>query len=286
MNDETGALDRRAVDWCLHAWNPSGVAQIKDVEVTRCSGMRALVVGCDPEMLAVFSQLFREIHVETYRCMHESELAQLLSRQFEAIVLDFHPEFCVAGIRQQLKATHQNERAVVFAVASQDETKDTDLALGVDIVVNRPFVPSVLRQILRGAHGRMLRDSQAYFRVTVALPVSITRSVSGSRLQCTSINLSRNGVAEVTPYALKVGERVSIAFCIPGTSVLLTAEGTVIGDDKRGTTGINFECMNWLMQARLLDWLHEQFFNHFFQTQLPEAESVSQLLSPMDASHF
>jgi hypothetical protein len=79
-------------------------------------------------------------------------------------------------------------------------------------------------------------------------------------MQCKTINLSQRGLAVRTISSLEVGERVDILFAIPNANLLVSAEGTIVWDDKRGKTGISFECKSSSVRARLSDWLSDHFF--------------------------
>jgi len=104
----------------------------------------------------------------------------------------------------------------------------------------------------------MIRSSQAYFRINVEIPVSLARA-AGRVLQCSTLNISQNGMAVITPVSLDTGEVLKLMFVIPHTDVVVSAEGTVIWDNAKGKAGIRFECSSAAAQARFLEWLHDHF---------------------------
>ena len=221
-------------------------------------GMRAFIVGRDAEMLSVFSTLLREKGIQTEKCFHElTAIEQLSSKKFEIVVLDFDVARQSANILRNLPSPNKN--AVIIAVASDEGNLRRATQLGAGLVVSRPLDPCKIREFLRGSYGRMLRDSQTYFRFAVQLPVSVRRS-SGLIIGCTTLNVSQTGIAVITPSTFSAGEEVKITFAIPGTDALLCAEGNVIWDDKHGKAGIHFRCDNEVVQTRYFAWLHDQFF--------------------------
>lgn len=221
-------------------------------------GLKALIVGRDPEMISVFSAMFYEKSIEARKCFLESAaLDQLSSEKYEAIVLDFDGVVDCGRILNSLP--RPNEKVLVFAIASAPEKKEAASRAGATLVIERPVTPTKVRQILRVAYGRMLRDGQQYFRLAVELPVSI-RSRSGTVLQCTTLNLSQTGMAVKSPSSFIVGEPINLAFAIPNTGIFVTANGKIIWDDKHGKTGISFECANGSAQSGYYEWLHEHFF--------------------------
>lgn len=243
-------------------------------------GMKALVVGRDPEMISIFSHLFRENSIETQKCFLESvAIDQLSSEKFEAVVLDFDHVGRCADILKSLP--RPNKHVVVVAIASDSRAKEIASALGAAFIIERPLVPSQIRDLLRSVYGRMLHDRQAYFRLAVELTVSIRRG-SGDLLECTTINLSQSGMAVRTPHPLEVGERLSIAFAVPNTDLFVSAEGAVIWDNRDGKAGIHCQYTNSSVQARFFEWLHDQFFTRFerMQTELSLAHSIQATLVP------
>jgi DNA-binding response OmpR family regulator len=221
--------------------------------------MQALIVGGgDPEVFAIFSHLLRENGIAAHPCSQEATaVIQLSSRKFEAIVFDFDQLPNAAEILSTLPSPNKN--AVVIAIASTTTNKEAASRVGASFVVSRPLMPTEVRQVLRTAYGRMLRDGQSYFRFSYELPVSIRRS-SGTLVQCSSINLSHSGMAVVAPCAFLVGEEIKIAFAIPNTEIFVSADGKIIWDDKHGKAGIKFDCSSAAIQARYFDWLQDHFF--------------------------
>ncbi|MCU1297888.1 MAG: type pilus assembly PilZ [Acidobacteriaceae bacterium] len=232
------------------------------IDPKRFCGLKALIVTGDAEMGRIFSHLFWEIQVETQQCASEAEaIGELLSQKFEALVLDMDELSGCAQIVQNLQRTRPNQNVVVFAVASDARAKSNASVLSNPIIIERPFVPSEIRDLIKTLHGRMLRDRLAYFRLALDLPVSIRRE-SGILLQCTMLNLSQSGMAVSTPSAFHNGEKLNIVFVIPNSSVFVCGDGTVIWDDNHGKAGILFRCTSSSVQERLFEWLHDQFFMH------------------------
>jgi DNA-binding response OmpR family regulator len=221
-------------------------------------GLKALIVGHDAEMISIFSAIFFEKSIEARKCFLESAAVdQLSSDKYEAIVLDFDEVQECTSILKNLP--RPNEKALVIAVASDTEKKEAASRGGATLVVERPVTPARVRQLLRVAYGRMLRDGQQYFRLALELPVAI-RNGAGRVLQCTTLNLSQTGMAVRSPSAFVVGEPVHLAFAIPNTDIFVTGEGKIIWDDKHGKTGISFECVNGSAQSGYYEWLHDHFF--------------------------
>jgi DNA-binding response OmpR family regulator len=134
--------------------------------------MKALVVSRDPEMIGTFSALFHERNVETRECFLGSvAIDQLSSNKFEFVVLDFDQ---VPGCADIVRRLPRPDKYVVIAV-NTDRRDEEVASAGQAFVIDRPLVPSQIRDLLTGVHGRMLHERQAYFRLPIELSVSIHR---------------------------------------------------------------------------------------------------------------
>jgi hypothetical protein len=234
--------------------------------------LKALIVGRDPEMTNLISRLFREKRIGANICSPESAIDQLASQKFAALVWEFDELAGVSGMLTNLP--HPNKNVVVFGVANNRDNKPSASHLGAAFVIERPLVPSQIRDVLSAAYGRMLRDGQRYFRLAIELPVSIRRA-SGTMLQCTTLNLSQSGMAVKAAVTLTVGEPIYVAMAIPNTEIFMTVGGKVIWDDKHGKTGISFDCATTPVQDRFFEWLHDHFFTALESDVLETSEHAN-----------
>ena len=167
--------------------------------------LKALIVGCDPEMISLFSHLLRGKGIEARKCVLASAaLEQLACEKIEAMVLDFDEIADCQTILRNLP--RPNEKVLVIAIASDNDSKETASRAGVTFVIERPLTPAQVQDVLRAAYGRMMRDGQRYFRLAVTLPISIRRG-SGTVTQCTTLNVSQTGMAVNSPSSFIVGEK-------------------------------------------------------------------------------
>jgi len=224
-------------------------------------GMKALVLSNDSEVFRLLSPLFNEINLDVEKCSIESAVIERLSSEkFDALVVDLDLPWA-GTILLALGDTRPNANVPLFAVLGANQHGNECNPLGISGVtfIERPLETSKVRESLRNAYGRMIRERQAYFRLAIKLPVSIRRS-TGNLLQCTTINLSQNGMAIQTSVPFSIGEPLYLLFAIPNTDISVCAEGAVIWDDKHGKTGVRFECTTASVKTRFIDWLHDQFF--------------------------
>jgi DNA-binding response OmpR family regulator len=234
--------------------------------------MKALVIARDPEMISILSDVFREKRISTQECSSEIAVEQLSSEKFAALVLDFDQSPGCDHVLQNLPGA--NKRVVVIAFGSDTVAKAIASRLGATFILERPLDPERLRDVVTSAYGRMLRDSQVYFRLAVELRVSVRRS-NGKLLQCTTLNVSQTGMAVNTPAVFTVGEAIQLAFAIPNTDIFVSADGKVIWDDKHGKAGISFECTSSSADRAFHEWLHDHFHMNLETKSAADSQQVA-----------
>jgi DNA-binding response OmpR family regulator len=224
------------------------------------TAIQALIVSRNPEAVAVFSQLLREIGAGVHSCSSgDQAVEQLSSGKFEAVVLDLDGPAGTTELLQSLSARQTSRKLTLFTIASEDAAKTAAMALGSTFLIERPLEIPQIRKALRAVYGRMLRSSQSYFRASIEMPVSIARA-SGSVLQCTTINVSQNGMAVTAAASFHPGESVHLMFALPHRGDVVSAEGTIIWCDGHGKAGIRFECSSASTEEHYVEWLQDRFF--------------------------
>jgi CheY-like chemotaxis protein len=230
---------------------------------TSAAEMTALLVTPDTEMLAVFTQLFREMRISAQPCTDAAGAAEsVLRAKFEAVVVDFDRVADEMQVIEGLRKNRANRNAVVFAVASDSSSKERARIEGARFVLERPFARLHIARVLRAAYGFMLQDRRQYFRLPITLDVSL-RPRGGAELRCKTINFSKNGMAVNTPLPLTVGEVLDVVIAIPTPGPAVIAEAAVIWDDRHGKAGLRLGFATSEVQRRVSEWLDSEFYTQF-----------------------
>ncbi|MGH9530147.1 MAG: PilZ domain-containing protein [Terriglobales bacterium] len=220
--------------------------------------IKAVLVTRDTQMIDIFSSRFRSLGVETESVDDLTTAANnWLRTKIEAIVLDFDGVGDQLPIFAELRKNPSNRDAVLIGVATGLPTKQLAFKNGAQFILPRPFASDEVDRALRGAHRLMLQGRREYFRLTVSLDVSLRRN-SGSTIECKTINLSRKGMAISAREPLTVGEPVNLTFRAPASEVELTAQATVMWDDRHGKAGLRFDCIGEHIERHLYTWLDEE----------------------------
>lgn len=182
---------------------------------------RALVPSSDAGTIAMLKQLFRELRMDMLKCHQQCEATeQLASARFNVVVLDFDDLPGCSGILTTLREVQPNHETMVLALAS-DEAAETAVGLGTTFVARRPLLPRHIRNLLKTAHGRILRKAQTHFRSNINTSVWAKRA-DGSFLS--------RAVLLMALSSLRRAERLELCFVVPDTDIVINGAGKVIWD--------------------------------------------------------
>jgi CheY-like chemotaxis protein len=207
----------------------------------------------------LFVDISRELGVVTdLSTAAEGVPSELAGQKYEALLIDFDLVRDAGPVLAALRASHSNQNAVVFAVATQPHQREAALRHGANFVFPRPISNKDLRRTLYAAYDAMTRERRRYFRFTVELPVFLTRA-DGSDLVVRTSNVSANGMSISSSVAFHLGERVALTLDLQNGGPQVLARGTIVWDDKHGKSGISFQCVRPELQRTLDSWLDTQF---------------------------
>jgi hypothetical protein len=222
--------------------------------------MHALLVTLDSGLVTTFTDVSREVGIETQKSVETPGVPDELSRtKYEALIVDFDTVSQALPIIASVRESRSNKNAVVMAVATTHKQKQEALQEGANFVFERPFAKTEIRRVLSAAYDLMIGERRRYFRCAVDLPVRVTQKSSGATIECVTTNISSSGMALRGPIAFKSGEELNLELVSDDGAFILSANGTVIWDDKHGKTGLSIQCAGAEMQKHLDSWLDGRF---------------------------
>ena len=157
-----------------------------------------------------------------------------------------------------VRKSRSNQNAVLFAVATSTTHAEQALEDRAHFLLQRPIEATAIRQTLDVAYDLMLGERRRKFRNVVEIPVLLTIINSGTSIECSTINVSSNGMAVRTPVPFTLAETLDVALSLP-KGLTIRATGLVIWDDKHGKCGLRFRCRTREMRQKLDSWLNFQF---------------------------
>jgi len=222
--------------------------------------IQALLMTRDLVLVTSFTDACRELGVEVQTSTGSDRIPAELGREkYEAVLIDFDTVPDPLPVLSAVRQSPANRNAVIFAAATETGVRQQALANGVKLLFQRPFDAKEMRRLLHGTYDVMVHERRRYFRCAAEIPVHLTRTLSGERLRCTTMNLSSCGAGLKTPSPLNAGEEVQVVMFLEEPDVMVEATGAVVWDDKHGRTGISFKCASPQHQIELDRWLDERF---------------------------
>jgi PilZ domain len=218
-----------------------------------------LLLTADPRLVTQFADASKGLGVEA-QCSNSSQEAshQLSRTKYEGVLVDFDTVPNARPTIASVRESRSNKNAVVFAVATEVIHAEQALEDRAHFVLRRPIQISTIRQTLDAAYDLMVGERRRHFRYAVSLPLRLALIRSGTTFQCSTLNISSNGMAVRSPVPFKLAEPLDIALSLPDGSTVC-ATGTVIWDDKHGKSGLHFDCRIPEMRQKLDSWLDAQF---------------------------
>jgi CheY-like chemotaxis protein len=219
--------------------------------------MHALLVTADSSLVATFTQISEELGIRTEPVGNVQNVSgRLNSAKYEAVLLDADTVPSAIPVISAVRESRSSTHAVVFVVASKATDSEQALERGAHFLLQRPIDAPEIRRTLRAAYDLMLGESRRYFRCKAELPVIL--GTSHATFQCSTVNVSGNGMAVRTAVPLELAEPVDIEVALPdGFSV--RASGLVVWHDREGNSGLKFHCSGPEMRQKLDAWLDSQF---------------------------
>jgi Tfp pilus assembly protein PilZ len=223
------------------------------------NALRALMVTTDPWLTANFAQIAAEVGIEAQTSARNGGIPDELSGvKYEGVLLDFDVIPDAMAVLSAVRQSRSNEKAVVFAIATDAAQGHSVLENGANLLLERPLDAKQIRRALYAAYDLMVRERRRYFRCAVQVPVLLIQPSSGTDFRCTSINISGSGIALNTPSTFKAGEEVQIVVFLRDSELAIRAMATVVWDDRHGKTGLSFKCSSQQHQTDLEGWLDSQ----------------------------
>lgn len=220
--------------------------------------LRALFLTDEESTVANFKAVCGELGIEAYSRPASQEIPQHLDEQrYAAVIVDFDSPDAAETYLPALQKSRLNKNAVVVAVAANARNLERALGCRVHFVLKRPVQDAESRRTLRAAYDLMLVNRRRNFRCSKILPVRLRLVRSGGTFECSTVNISSNGVAIDSAMRMRSAESVDLEIVLPDGFVVL-ASGIVVWDDGLGKSGINFQCRTPEIRKSLDAWLTEQ----------------------------
>ena len=221
-------------------------------------GVQALLLTQDEGTVKSFKVVCDELGVQMQPIPAGVDIESHFNEQkYAAVVVDFDAAEATDKYLPALRQSRLNRNSVVIAVATIAKNLEKALRCRAHFVLRRPLETVEVRRTLRAAYDFMLADRRRNYRCSIMLPVRLRLVRSGVAFECSTTNISSNGVAIYGSMPMKPAETVDLEAVLPDGFVVL-ATGIVVWDDGHGKSGIHFQCRTPEIREALDGWLMAQ----------------------------
>ncbi|HKR86024.1 MAG TPA: PilZ domain-containing protein [Terriglobales bacterium] len=220
--------------------------------------MRALLLTQEETTVASFKTVCSELGIGAEAIPSMNEIAsRLAERKYAAVVVDFDNPDAAQRYLPSLRESRMNKSAVVIAVATNTKNLVRALDCRAHFVLRRPLALVEVRRTLRASYDLMIANHRRQFRCSIVLPARVRMLRSGAAFECSTLNISSNGIAVHGSMRMKQFDSVDLDIVLPDGFVVL-ASGIVVWEDTQGKYGINFQVRTPEIRQKLDSWLSAQ----------------------------
>lgn len=221
--------------------------------------MQVLILTADQQLTETFTDVCRQFAIAALPVNQVQQASDEINRgRYQGFVLDFDTVPNARLLADIIRASPRNRSAVVFTVASSLGHVDRALSDDAHFLLRRPIQASTIRKTIRNAYDLLTGKHRREFRCPASLRIRLASTTSGSSLECSTVNISSNGLGVATPSPLKPADVLDITLMLPDGSPI-SATGIVIWDDQHGKSGLSYQCKGAEMREKLDSWLDSQF---------------------------
>ncbi len=193
------------------------------------------------------------VRLQEFRNADEA-LRQFQRHRFEAVIVDCAEASVSAQLVRHLRELPAGRYMTVIAFVDGHGVTPRILAEGATFVISRGCSSMLAARCLRVAARLMLGERRRYFRYPVQMPVMLSFP-TGQELRCTSMDLSKGGLAVRAPVKIEPGQKVQVTFTFPGTKHIFEATGEVVWSDFSFMAGLRFAKVEDVHRNQLEEWL-------------------------------
>ena len=211
----------------------------------------------DAEVFRVLRATLEKLSIEIEVCQEAKKASDILiSRKFDAVIVDCDDMPGGVGVLEGLRATPSNKNSVTFAIVNERTSTQEAFGMGVNFVLHKPLSVLNTSRCFNAALSFMLRERRRYFRHPVKMPVCLV--LDGKEIKGESTNISEGGIALLLHHALPKNATPRLQFTLPASGPALDVDTEVAWADLKGYVGLRFLNLPASSQELLEGWLTTQ----------------------------
>src|ERR1700685_44816 len=180
--------------------------------------LKSLLLCSDDKIVRVLRRTLGELDISVEHCpSSEIALHHLTRGRFEAIIVDC-ASAGAAEVLGVVRSSPGNQRAVAVAILDASTGLRSAFELGANFILYKPVTAERAKSSFRAARALMKKERRRNTRVTVQIPVEMSRRDTDAHLKVNSTDLGEGGLAVRLPKLSKLHGRWQLLFTLPGSS--------------------------------------------------------------------
>lgn len=241
---------------------------------------RLLLVCSDQDAANLLTTILSEMGMAPEHTPSLSQgMARLDEKQFDAIILDYHPSQASQEFLTRWRRSSKNRNTLLIAVVDGEFEARPAFGLGANFVLYRPLSAERARISLRAARGLMRRERRRAPRVAVDALANVAYPGAGE-ITANLGDLSDLGTSLRTNQRIPEATKVYFEFVLPAQQRPIRLSGEVAWQDSSGRTGIRFVDVPQASRRLIQSWLQLQASAPKVSAAVPSsAENAAQKVS-------
>lgn len=204
----------------------------------------------DSDLIEKMTTALRVLGIQNDPVIEYDRAVKRLFDRFDAVLVDCEDETAVDLIKQ-VRASHVNARAIVFAITDFQHSRG--LGSLVNFQISKPVNWDTAKRTLRAARTLIHRERRLSERSQMRSSALVT--VDSKEIAVRMLDLSMRGMLVQFTGKVEVNRRLMVRFTLPDTRILVSCKGRVAWTDDRGQTGIEFLNLADDTILQMQDWL-------------------------------
>lgn len=219
---------------------------------------RLLLVCSDQDAANLLTTILSEMGMAPEHTPSLSQgMARLDEKQFDAIILDYHPSQASQEFLTRWRRSSKNRNTLLIAVVDGEFEARPAFGLGANFVLYRPLSAERARISLRAARGLMRRERRRAPRVAVDALANVAYP-GADEITANLGDLSDLGTSLRTNQRIPEATKVYFEFALPAQQRPIRLSGEVAWQDSSGRTGIRFVDVPQASRRLIQSWLQLQ----------------------------
>jgi CheY-like chemotaxis protein len=217
--------------------------------------LKSLLLCSDEKIVRVLRRTLGDLDIGVELCAtSEVALRKLTRERFEAIIVDCAGPGAAAVLRSARTAPC-NKRAIAVAILDPEVGLRSAFETGAHFILYKPVSVERAKSSFRAARALMKKERRRNSRVSLQIPVEMSRRDTDSHLRVNTTDLGEGGLAVRLPKINKLRGRWQLLFTLPGSTKALEVDAEFAWEGLGRQVGLRFEDVSPEVGRQLREWL-------------------------------